>query len=203
MNRLEQEKRVADLCWEAAAFRRDDPARSEAMLREGLRQFPGNDVILNNLLYTMQTPDRHEEVVTVCKSILEVTRDDEVKYDVLRILAHTYREMGLQALVEPTLAQIPELYFFKLALVAHDTDGPRAIEAAQAHARICRDDLLSMLARLSQLYRDEGDNTKAAEYAALTRGVYAFFEGRTDFLDYTGVRTAEWLAEDVWPRLEA
>ena len=107
MNRMEQEQKVADICRKAAEYRWDDPARAEAMLRDALKLYPGNDVILNNLLYTLQTPDRREEVVTLCQSILEITRDDEVKYDVLRILARTYREMGQQELVMPTLHRRP------------------------------------------------------------------------------------------------
>lgn len=201
MNRLEQERKVADICREAAQYRWDDPARAEAMLRDALKLYPGNDVILNNLLYTLQTPDRREEVVTLCRSILEITRDDEVKYDVLRILARTYREMGQQELVREALSQIPELYFAKLELIAQFTDGEEAIDAARGHARICRDDLISMLARLSQLYREAGDASLSAEYAGLTRQVYAFFEGRTDFVGYGGDRTQEWLDEEVWPKL--
>lgn len=203
VNLMEQEKKVSELCREAAAYRWDDPARSEAMLREGLRQFPGNDVILNNLLYTLQTPDRREEIVTLCKSILEVTKDDEVKYDVLRILARTYHEMGQQELVKPTLEMIPEIYFSKLELVAKYLDGQEAIEAAASQARLSRDDLLDMLSRLSQLYREAGQAEKAEEYADLTRRVHAFFADRTDFLDFTGIRAQEWLNEDIWPRLEA
>lgn len=203
MNRMEQEARVAEICRAAAQYRWDDPARSEAMLRDALKQYPGNDVILNNLLYTLQGPEQREEVVTLCRSILEISRDDEVKYNVLRILARTYRELGQQELVMPTLQQIPELYFAKLELVASYTDGPEAIEAAQAHARICRDDLLAMLARLSQLHRQEGNAAKADEYAGLTRQVYDFFGRRTDFLGYEGIHTQEWLDEEVWPLLES
>ena len=202
MNRLEQEARVAEICRAAAQYRWDDPARSEAMLRDALKLYPGNDVILNNLLYTLQGPERREEVATLCRSILEITRDDEVKYDVLRILARTYRELGQQELVMPTLQQIPELYFARLELVAHYTDGPGAIDAAKGHARICRDDLIGMLARLSQLHREAGNADKAAEYADLTRSVHAFFQDREDFLGYEGIRTQEWLDEEVWPLLE-
>jgi len=201
VNVMEQEKHVAQLCAEAAKYRWDDPARSEAMLREGLKQYPGNDVILNNLLYTLQSPDRREEIVTICKALLESTRDDEVKYDVLRILARTYREMGQQALVKPTLEQIPEIYFSKLELAAKYLDGEEAIEAAKSQARLSRDDLIDMLSRLAQLLREKGDTEEAERYARLTREVYAFFEGREDFLGYAGVRAQEWLAEEVWPRL--
>lgn len=53
MNRMEQEQKVADICRKAAEYRWDDPARAEAMLRDALKLYPGNDVILNNLLYTL------------------------------------------------------------------------------------------------------------------------------------------------------
>lgn len=200
-NLLEQEKKVQELCWAAAEYRFTDPKKSEAMLREALGQYPGNEVILNNLLYVMQTPDRHDEVVTVCKSILEVTKDDEVKYDVLRILATTYRDMGQQALVKPTLAQIPEIYFSKLELAAKLLTGDEALEAAQMQAGLSRDDLLDMLSRLCELYREQGDAAKAAEYARLTMAVHELFVGCEDGLDYTQGRRSIWLEEDVWPRL--
>ena len=201
-NLLEQEKKVQELCWAAAKYRFDDPAKSEAMLREALKQYPGNEVILNNLLYVMQTPDRYGEVVTVCKSILEITRDDEVKYDVLRILAKTYHDMGAQELVKPTLEQIPELYFAKLELAANLLQGDDALEAARMHAGISRDDLLDMLSRMSELYRERGDMDKAAKYAGLTRQVYELFIGAEDGLDYQQGRRAVWLEEDVWPRIK-
>lgn len=200
-NLLEQEQKVQQLCYDAAAFRFTDPARSEEMLREALRQYPGNEVILNNLLYVMQTPERHEEVVTVCKSILEITKYDDVKYDVLRILATTYHEMRQQALVKPTLEQIPEIYFSKLELMAELLGGSDALEAAQQQAGLSRDDLLSMLSRMSQLYRESGHADKADRYAALTRQVYELFLDCEDGLDYGGRRPV-WLAEEIWPRLQ-
>lgn len=200
-NLIEQEKKVQELCWAAAEFRFTDPKKSEAMLRDALRQYPGNEIILNNLLYVMQTPDRYDEVVTVCKSILEVTKFDDVKYDVLRILAKTYHAMGQQALVKPTLEQIPEIYFSKLELAAKLLTGDEALEAAQMQAGLSRDDLLDMLSRMSELYREKGDVDKAAKYAELTKKVYELFVDCEDGLDYTEGRRAIWLTEDIWPRL--
>lgn len=202
-NLQEQERRIMELCYAAADYRFSNPAKSEAMLREALKQFPGNDIILNNLLYTMQSPERNEEVVTVCKSILEVTRDDEVKYDVLRILAETYHSMGQQALVKQTLAQIPELYFSKLEISAELLEGKEALDAAVTQAYLSRDDLLNMLSRMSQLYRVQGDMEKAADYASLTKKVFSLFSGRTDDLSYNQGRQQEWLKESVWPRLDS
>jgi len=202
-NLLEQERKVQELCWQAAEYRWSDPAKSEAMLREALKQYPGNDIILNNLLYTMRTPERSEEVITLCKAILEVTKLDDVKYDVLRILAETYHDMGQQALVKPTLEQIPEIYFSKLELDAKLLEGDDALDAAVQQAGLSRDDLLDMLSRISQLYCEKGNMDAAADYADLCRKTYALFEGRKDELRYDLGRRQAWLDEDIWPRLKA
>lgn len=199
-NRLETEQKIQEACWKIADIRYDQPEKAEKMLRDLLKQYPGNEVILNNLLYTMRAPERCEEVITLCKSILEVAKEDDVKYDVLRILAETYHEMGQQNLVKPALEQIPEIYFSKLELAAKLLDGEDALEAAQQQAGLSRDDLLDMLSRMSQLYRLEGNTQKAAEYAELTKQVYGLFEGRMDTLGYTG-REPVWLQETMWPRL--
>ena len=200
-NLLEQEKKVMDIVGQAADLRDKEPAKAEQILRQGLKQFPGNEILLNNLLYTMRAPERNEEVVTLCKAILEITKLDDVKYDVLRILAETYHAMGYQALVKPTLEQIPEIYFTKLELDAELLEGEEALKAAVGQANISRDDLVSMTARASQLYRQRGEPEKAADYARLAKAVYAMFEGREDHLGYTDYEK-QWLAEDVWPRLE-
>lgn len=200
-NLIEQEKKVEELCGEAAKYRFSDPAKSEQMLRDALRQYPGNDIILNNLLYTLHGPERHEEIITVCRSILEVTKYDDVKYDVLRILAMTYHEMGQQALVKPTLEQIPEIYFTKLGVAAEYLTGDEALEAAQKQAGLSRDDLMDMLSRMSQLYREKGDEDNAERYAALTKKVYELFVDCEGELDYGGRRPV-WLETEVWPRLK-
>ncbi len=199
---LDQEQKVQELCWAAAEYRFSDPTKSETMLREALRQYPGNEVILNNLLYVMQTPGRYDEVVRVCKSILEITKYDDVKYDVTRILAQTYHDMGEQALVKSTLEQIPEIYFTKLEQCAMLLTGDEALKAAQMQAGLSRDDLLGMLARMSQLYREKGDIKHAETYAALTKKVYELFLDCRDGLSYDEGRRQPWLEEEIWPMLE-
>ncbi|MBQ8202161.1 MAG: helix-turn-helix transcriptional regulator [Clostridia bacterium] len=199
-NRMEQEKRIMEIVGEAAAYRGSNPAEGERILREALRKYPGNDVLLNNLLYVLQAPEHREEVVTICRSLIEGTREDDVKYDACRILAETYREMGENEMCRQTLEMIPEIYFSKLELVANLLDGEDALRAARSQAYLSRDDLMDMLSRLAQLYRERGEMDKAADYAALTRKVYALFEGREDGTGYNS-RDQEWLEESIWPRL--
>ena len=103
--------------------------------------------------------------------------------------------------MKPTLEQIPEIYFTKLELMANLLEGEDALKAAVNQANISRSDLIAMTARASKLYRERGETEKAADYARLSREVYAMFGGRTDHLGYNDYEE-KWLAEDVWPLLE-
>lgn len=201
-NRLQMEQKVQQACWDIADYRYSQPEKAEADLRSLLKQYPGNEIILNNLIYSLQINKKHHEVIDICKALIESTRYDDVKYDAARILAKTYHEIGQQALIKPTLELIPEIYFSKLELAADLLEGQEAMDAARQQASISRDDLLDMLSRMSQLYRQQGDTTQAEDLAKLTQAVYQLFEGRTDSLGYTG-REPEWLQEDIWPRLQA
>lgn len=144
-NLLEMEKQVEAICHEAYQYRFSDSAESERILREGLQRFPGNDIILNNLLYTLDYQTRADEVITLCKTLIASTKDDSVKYDAARILASCYKENGQNDLVKPTLEIIPEIYFSKLELMASLLDGDDSYEAAQKQKNIAAEDVIDML----------------------------------------------------------
>lgn len=171
-NRLEAERRVREICQQAYACRQRDPVQSEQILWEGLKKYPGNDVILNNLLYTMAALERGEEMVTICKTLIEGTHDDEVKYDALRILAQTYHDMGQQDLVAPTLEQIPELYFTKLECMALLLEGEAAFKAARQHMGLCLEQLVEMLLVMERQAQGE----EADQYRRLAQQVLELFE---------------------------
>jgi transcriptional regulator with XRE-family HTH domain len=175
-NRLETEKKVEEICSQAYEFRKTDPAKSEEILREGLKQYPGNDIILNNLLYTMRTPEHSEEVVTLCKTLIESTTDDEVKYDALRILAETYHDRGEQALVEPTLEKIPEMYFTKLELAAELLEGEKALEAAKKQMGLSLHDTLNMLLILKDGMMNKGEKEEAAKYGRIAKEILSVYQ---------------------------
>ena len=185
-NRLETEKRVMDICWEAAEFRFSDPQKSEAILREGLKQYPGNDIILNNILTVLeQDPSRSEETIAICKTLIEGTKDAEVKYDALRILADTYHTTGQQALVKPTLEQIPEIYFTKLEEMAFLLEGEDSLDAAKRHLGLCFEQMLAMLFVMRDRYKEKDEEDEAQRYERIAHNVIEAFrkEGRDDMWD--------------------
>ncbi len=175
-NRLEVERRVFEICNAAYAFRFSNPAKSEAILRDGLKQYPGNDVILNNILCVLEPVDRSEEIITICKTLIEGTRDDEVKYDAFRILADTYHQTGQQALVEPTLEQIPEIYFTKLQQMAFLLEGDKSLDAARKQMGLSLDETVDMLLIMRDRLLEKGEDTEASKYTRIAKGILEVFQ---------------------------
>ena len=160
-NLFETEKQVDAICHESWKYREDDPAKAERILRDGLQRFPGNDIILNNLLYTLDYQTRADEVITLCKSLIESTKDDSVKYDACRILASCYKQNGRNDLIKPTLELIPEIYFSKLELMASLLDGEDSYEAAQKQKNLSAEDLIDMLIVAGKHLKQIGETEKS------------------------------------------
>ena len=180
-NLFEMEKQVEAICHESWKYREDDPAKSERILREGLQRFPGNDIILNNLLYTLDYQTRADEVITLCKTLMESTKDDSVKYDACRILAACYKENGRNDLVKPTLERIPEIYFSKLELMASLLDGEDSYEAAQKQKNLSVEDLIEMLMITGKRLKENGETEKAhSQFRIAQKVMDAFAE---DFIE--------------------
>ena len=189
-NLFEIEKQVEAICTEAYQYRFSDTARSEQILRDGLQRFPGNDIILNNLLYTLDFQTRADEVIPLCKTLIESSKDDSVKYDACRILAACYRENGQEDLIRPTLERIPEIYFSKLELMASLLKGEESYEAAQKQKNISADDLIHMLLIAGKRLRERGEVEKArSQFRIAQKVIDAFAE---DFLE------EKWFRETVY-----
>ncbi|MBQ7934772.1 MAG: helix-turn-helix transcriptional regulator [Clostridia bacterium] len=180
-NLYETEKQVEAICHEAYKYRFCDGAKSEQILRAGLQRFPGNDIILNNLLYTLDYKTRADEVIPLCKSLIESTKDDSVKYDACRILAVCYKENDQTDLIKPTLEIIPEIYFSKLELVASLLNGEESYEAAQKQKNISAEALIDMLIIVGKRLRENGEPEKAVSQFRIAQKVIEAFE--EDFVE--------------------
>ncbi len=180
-NVLETEKQVDAICDEAYKYRFSDTAKSERILRDGLQRFPGNNIILNNLLYTLDYETRADEVITLCKTLIESTEDDSVKYDACRILASCYKKNGQDDLVRPTLEIIPEIYFTKLELMASLLEGNDSYEAAQKQKNISAEDLINMLILTGRRLKENGEIEKAMSQFRIAQNVISAFA--EDFLE--------------------
>ena len=181
LNLYEMEKAVDEICDEAYKYRFADPEESERILREGLQRFPGNEIILNNLLYTLDYQKRADDVIELCKTLIESARVDSVKYDACRILATCYKENGQNDLVVSVLERIPDIYFTKLELMASLLEGEERYEAAQKQKNISSEELINMLIIAGKHLRDIGEEEKAVSQFRIALKIMEAFE--EDFLE--------------------
>lgn len=175
-NYYEMEKKVEEIVDESCQYRGKDDQKCEEILREGLKKYPGNDILLNCLIYSIPVPERSDEVISICKSLIEGTRMDDIKYDACRILAETYKKIGEYSLAKEAIEQIPEIYFTKLEVAAALLEGEDKFRAANIQKRLSADSLLDMLECLADYYHKKGEEEKAKIQSNIARKVIEAFE---------------------------
>ncbi len=171
------EEKVKAICDEAYKYRFKDPEKSRQMLEDGLKQYPDNDVILNNILYTLDEVEDAEQVIAIALK-LTGSSDDAVKYDALRILATAYALQGDMASAEAAIERIPEIYFSKLSVAAQLLKGDKGLEAAHKETNVTFGSFLEAQLLLSEHYEEKGNIAAAiAEAKKARRIINACFDG--------------------------
>lgn len=159
LQKIEAEvKKITD---EAYKFRINDPQKSRSILEEGLRIYPENDILLNNLLYVLDYDSNPDETIEVASKLIEKTAQSEVKYDALRFLAYAYKAKGDIKCAETAIEQIPEIYFTKLTETAFVAEGKTKFDAASTQKAVSFQNLLDMMWKLSEYYESDGEIQKA------------------------------------------
>ena len=185
-NLYETEKKVMDICRRSWEIRDADPTEAERILNVGLRQYPGNDIILNNLLCVIPVPERADEAISICRALVEGSKLDDVRLDAWRIMAQAYQSKGEYGMMKEALEHIPEIYFSRLELEAKMLTGNERFEAAHKHKRLCADDVIDMLLILADCYEEKGENEKAASQLKTAVKIIESFSGDTDVEFFTG-----------------
>lgn len=160
-NLRETAEKIEAICDEAYTYRVSDPDRSRAILEEGLKAYPDNDILLNNLLYVMDYENDPDEVIRTASRLIDATTYADVKYDALRCMARAYAEKGDPDSAEAAIEQIPEIYFSKLSVAAWLLKGSKKYEAAQKEKWIAFEDLLDMMDTIAGCLEEQGDTAGA------------------------------------------
>ena len=120
-------------------------------------------------------------MIHLCKTLIESTKDDAVKYDACRILAECYKANGQHDLITPTLEIIPEIYFTKLELMASLLTNEDRYEAAQKQKNISAEALIDMLIITGKYLQEHGEHEKAASQFKIAQRIIDAFS--IDFLE--------------------
>ena len=168
-NRLETEQKVLKLCGEIADWRNDRPADAEVAYRDLLKQYPGNDIVMANLLYVLQELKKHEETISMCKTVMESTKYDDIRFDAARIMAVTYKEMGEYTLCKQAIDLIPEFFFTHREEKALLLEGEDMFRPAWQQKCESIERYVEMTLRLADYYEEAGDVEKAKHQLSLAK----------------------------------
>ena len=181
-NIWENERRIEEICRKAAKLIENDASAADALLKEALKQFPGNENLLIVWVYALWVlPGRDEDLIAACKALIDCATNEGVRCDVLRFLAMTYHRNNKEELIRPVLDQIPEFYFTKKECIAKLTVGQESLDAARFQMNISGKSLIEMLDIMKKRYTETGDSENAALCQRLSDGILALFrnEGGT------------------------
>lgn len=153
-------KRIVD---EAYECREENPEKGRKILEAGLKKYPDNDILLNNLLYVINYNENPDETIALASKLIDKTDSGEIKYDALRFLAYACNAKGDTDSALTALEQVPEIYFTKLSEMAFVLTGKPKYEAAEKQKWISFETLLQMMWKIAEYYTDKGDKERAIE----------------------------------------
>ena len=180
-NLFEMEKQVEAIVEEHSKYWYKDKAKSEQIIRDGLKRYPGNDVLLNCLIGVISELGKNDEVIAIGKALVESTKYDDVRMDAYRIMAEAYKSKGEYELAKDAIEHIPEIYFTKLGVAARLLEGEEMYEAAQKQKNISAEDLIDMLIVVGKRLRENGETEKANSQFRIALKVMDAFE--EDFIE--------------------
>ena len=174
-NLYETEKRVEEIVCEHSRYWNTDKKKAEQIIRDGLKKYPGNDILLNCLIGVLELPEQSEEVISIAKALVESTKYDEVRLDAYRIMAEAYAAQGDLTAAKDAIEHIPEIYFTKLEVAATLLEGEDAYEAAQKQKNLSAEDLIDMLIIAGKHLMEQGEGEKAASQFRIAQKVSEAF----------------------------
>ena len=198
-NLYEVEKNVEAIVAEHSKYWDTDKAKAEQIIRDGLKKYPGNDVLLNCLIGVLPLPEKSGEVITVARALIESTKYDECRFDAYRIMAEAYVAEGDDRSAKDAIEHIPELYFSKLEVAARLLKGEEMYQAAQKEKNLSAETLIDMLIIAGKYLKEQGETEKAASQFRIAEKVIDAFKDdfpetkwfRSTVYDYTAKQRKE------------
>jgi len=180
-NLYEIEKNIDAIVDEYSKYWYTDKNKAAQVIRDGLKRYPGNDILLDCLIGVLSELGQNDEVITIGKALVESTKHDDLRFDAYRIMAEAYKANGEYQLAKDAIAHIPEIYFSKLEVAAQLLEGEEMYEAAQKHKNISAQDLIDMLIIIGKHLKENGEIEKANSQFNIAQKVIDAFSD--DFLE--------------------
>lgn len=190
-NLSEIEEKALAIAKESWEYRGSDDAKAREILEEGLKLYPDKDILYLNMLYVVDDPD---EIIKIASKVIDVTINDEYRFDAARFMAHAYKAKGDIESARRALDQIPEIYFSHLSEKALILSGEERFRAARTEYNCSFGDLINMCAVMADCLKEKGDFENALKYCNQALGVLDIMEA-ADSWNWAGKRAKEQIAE--------
>ena len=180
-NLYEIEKNVEAIVDEHTKYWDTDLKKCEQILRDGLKKYPGNDILLTCLMGILLDMEQNDEVINIGKALVESTKNDDLRFDAHRIMAMAYKAKGEYQAVRDSIEKIPEIYFTKLEVAAKLLEGEEMYMAAQKQKNLSAESLIYMLLIAGNYLKEQGETEKAiSQFKIAQKVIDAFID---DFVE--------------------
>ena len=153
----EIEERTLAIAKESWKYRDSDWEKARDILQDGLKKYPKNDILLENMLYVIDYEETPDETIKIASEILDATIDDAIRYDAYRFMAYAYKAKGDLDSARKILDQIPELYFSRLSEKAHILCGKEKWHAACREEGVSLQNLIEMKECIAEYQMEQGN----------------------------------------------
>ncbi|MBQ3597982.1 MAG: helix-turn-helix transcriptional regulator [Clostridia bacterium] len=156
-NQSEIEEKSLEIAKESWKYRFSDNEKAREILEKGLKEYPDNDILLCNLLYVVDLDSNPDEVLKIGSKILDVTKDDGLKYDACRFMAYAYKSKNDLDSARKVIDIIPEIYISHLSVKAEVMEGEEKWRAACTEEGVCLQNMLDMHSIMVDCYKEKGE----------------------------------------------
>ncbi len=178
------QKEVRAIARSTVKYRDENYKEGIKIIEAALRKYPDNDILLCNLLYLIPYLETPNETIKVASKIIDITQNDELKYDACRFLAYAYKQKGDIESARKSLEQIPEIYFSKLSEMAFILGGEEKMNAAQKQKGVSLEILLEMHSRIAECFEEQGDIKKAIKEIEKAIALFKIEEPSSEWDNY-------------------
>ena len=162
-NLKEIEEKALAIAKESWKYRGDDWEKARSIIDEGLKVYPDNDILLINRLYVMSCKEEPDAILEIASKIIDVTKDEAIKYDACRFMAYAYKAKNDLESARKAMELIPEIYFSCLRLKATILEGEERWIAACKEYNESLYGLMFIMDKLALCYQDKGEYQNALE----------------------------------------
>ena len=163
-NLQEIEDKAFAIAKESWKYRGSDWEKARNIIDEGLKTYPDNVILLINRLYVMNSEETPDEVITIALKIIDLSKDEAIKYDACQFLAYAYKAKGDFESARKAIDIIPDIRFSNQRLKATILEGKEKWDAACQEFNEALYAFMFITYRMAECCDDRGEYNEALEY---------------------------------------